>query len=800
MPASYRPDCYQARVNVAIVRLYQSSDDLMPNGKFIERGEIVQTDRAAVLYDESTRLRIREPEDYAGLWIDASVCDLMPVTIKEEVTKKNTSVSIYVTSNNPIIYVTKDSQTPITSKLETGSVLTCDDRVETVSNGIAETRYHIAEVSVGSDQSVVGSWILSNSKINDPVTKKVIPMKSKAIPAPLDLTAPVVPPNRRRMQAPTFGNQVVIDVNAVDALGRPIWETSSQGTRGDVTNKSDMTAEEISNISASQAISNKGNYEVKVDQPSSSDYTDPTATNTANPAGTAIDAEIMVERAMNAVDFAGQIYDWNNKDSDDADGEDYSYYQYNYAYDATTLGGIKISRVGYVHGIPFQYTALTDRRINSASICGEEDETSDMYGRTFAQEIISNTPIVVFAPGEPKFLSAIQEGLFGKFFDSKQGEVRSSLKTIYGLDTMDDERTSLVEELLSSGNEQYDYFTMEINTAEYYKYVNSMCRLLAKNMGLSSRAITLGSGSKTCDLIDWGNYNVDVDRDSAFDEILGLDGGVSFAFDAQSSVSDSLNTSTGDSELAGLLNQSSSKVREINFVMGAAAGKSFLNGTTADFANSNGVDGVLGRLGSLVNNTISGMNVRFPEIWQDTSSSKDYSLDMRFIAPYATPFCIWRYVLVPFIHILALAAPRSTQRVNSYVSPFLIRAFSKGYFNVEMGMITGITWKRFGDGDMISADGLPTQIDVTVDFKDLYHTLTISPWKTTNLGLFFNNTGLIDLLGTLSGVNMNRISLTDRLSLYGFALKESVTDIGTNFMRHVNDRVRNVFDNFFMQV
>ena len=169
---------------------------------------------------------------------------------------------------------------------------------------------------------------------------------------------------------------------------------------------------------------------------------------------------------------------------------------------------------------------------------------------------------------------------------------------------------------------------------------------------------------------------------------------------------------------------------------------------------------------------------------------------MKFVAPYATPFCIWRYVLVPFVHILSLAAPRSTRRVNSYVAPFLIRAFSKGYFNVEMGMITGITWKRFGDGDMISADGVPTQIDVTVDFKDLYHALTISPWKTTNLGLFFNNTGLIDLLGTLSGVNMNRISMADRLQLYGFAIDRTVKDIGTNLMRHVNDRVRNTFDKF----
>lgn len=809
MPASTKNQNYQARVNTAIVRLYQSSDDLFQNSKFVERGDILQTDCVATLYDGTSRLRITDPDEYAGLWIDSNACDLIPIKIKQKKTDTNKCVSIYVTSNNPIIYKSNESQTPIISRLERGSVLICDDYAEVLCNGVKEKRYHIKEVYIGSDKTIVGYWVLSDSKIKDPLSKKVIQIQNKTKLVPLDLTAPTNQPSNKMRSVARNTNQVVgtaitVDVNSTDSYGNYIWTGDS-----DIQQYiEDMTSQDIAaSVNPTEAAKSTGNYEVETASPSNIDYTDPTAEGENSiKYPNSVDSEVLNERSRNvqtdtntegSKSYSGQVNDYDNKDADDEEDEDYSYYVYNYKYDSKTMQNIRISRIGFVHGMPFQYTALTDRRAYSESINGEDDDKSDLYGRSFAQEIVSNIPIVVFAPGEPKFLSAIKEGLFGKIFNEKKNKTTGRyLKTIlYESNFSGNEEESLMD-FLQSGNEQYDYFTMEINTAEYYKYVNAQCRLLAKNMGLSSREMIIGNKSKTCDIVDWGKYNVDVDRQSAFDEILGLDGGVSFAYDAQSSVSDSINTTTGDSALASLLNQSSSKVREINFLMGSAAGKSFLNNSSEGFANSGPIDSVLGRIGSLVNNTISGMNVRFPEIWQDSSSSKDYSLDMKFVAPYATPFCIWRYVLVPFVHILSLAAPRSTRRVNSYVAPFLIRAFSKGYFNVEMGMITGITWKRFGDGDMISADGVPTQIDVTVDFKDLYHALTISPWKTTNLGLFFNNTGLIDLLGTLSGVNMNRISMADRLQLYGFAIDRTVKDIGTNLMRHVNDRVRNTFDKF----
>ena len=205
------------------------------------------------------------------------------------------------------------------------------------------------------------------------------------------------------------------------------------------------------------------------------------------------------------------------------------------------------------------------------------------------------------------------------------------------------------------------------------------------------------------------------------------------------------------------------------------------------------------------------MNIRFPKVWQDSSSSKDYSIEMHFIAPYATNFCKWRYVLVPFFHCFALTAPRMKTSLNMYSTPFLIRAYSKGYFNVEMGMINSLSWRRFGDGgDMVSDDGIPTQIDVTMDFQDMYQTIGMSKidgaWDllnitgkgiTAQLGLFFNNTGLMDMLGTMSGVNMNRMNIGERIALYwNAAATIGAAGLLVNFKRAITDRIRNLYESW----
>lgn len=793
---------YQIRINTSMARLYRHEDDYVPTGLSVERGMMFLTSGTVYLPNGFIRHQIDSDDQYNGQWIDDAVCDKMIIEdIVDKVSDKPLK-KLYVTRKDPAIYPTNTSRYISHMNIEVGTILYCDDKYQTVVNGVEETRYRIVKTEPNNYTSVIGKWLLVDSKISDPITNNIYEIPTKVslsnrvyqMPtlAKSSVTLPTTKPVSKTKPKSVRNNSIMVDVTEKDPItGKHVWEedffTQSQ------INYVNASTENINKqTSATEAINNKGNYEVPSADTTVSttgDY-DP---NDFNPEDAA-DQTIASDNASHAAIDYSQVSDDVWKMNED---EVFDYYVYNYTYEGESLMGVKISRMGYVHGLPFQYTGITDRRIGSENFSDDDSDESDAYGRTFAQEILSNTPIVIIAPGLPKFMSAVSQGLMGKIFSSADGETKKQLLTGYSTNFINND-TSLLEDYLASSDGEFDYFSMEVNLTEYFRYVNSFTKLMARNMGLQNREILMAGNSVRCDQIDWGEYNRDVDSTSQVRELLGLDGGVAFVFDPQSSITDSISTSTGDSQLAGLANQGSAAVRELDFIMGAGAGVKLLNETPQEVADSTGkADSIFGRIGSLLDNTFSGLNIRFPEIWQDSSSSKDYSLEMRFIAPYATPFCVWRYVLVPFAHVLALSAPRSQKRVNSYTSPFLIRAFSKGYLNVEMGMVSGMQWKRFGDGDMISDDGIPTQIDISLEIKDLYKTLSISPWFATNLALFFNNTGLIDLLGTLSGVNMNRASLEDRLELYGFAFTDSIKSIPTNFMRHINDRVRNITDRIF---
>lgn len=490
----------------------------------------------------------------------------------------------------------------------------------------------------------------------------------------------------------------------------------------------------------------------------------------------------------------------------------YQNYGFNYSMSQRHLMDVPIGRMTFVHGMPFQYTYLTDRREGNNNYEGQDslpDEVTslnvrtgsvDLYGRTFGKEIAANMPIVVIAPGNPIFLTNVKQGVIG--YSGTSQSARNNWIPFF--DTANELTGSEFDAALAeltNDNGDYQYYSMTIDTADYFNYVNAICQTSARLMGLTD-FIYHGT---TCDKLDWGKYNQSVDQDySMFEEVIGVTNGVSFAFDPVSSITDSISNETSDSMFTSMLNEVSSKAREVEFVtgqIGIDTGLANYEGSTPTIGNST-IGNIASRIGSFLNNSIHGMNVRFPKIWNDSSSSKDYNLEMHFITPYATTFCKWRYVLVPFFHIFCLTAPRSIKTVMNYSRPFLIKAYSKGYFNVEMGIITSLQWKRFGDGDMISDAGVPTQIDVSVAFQDMYYQLAMSKMSGITgsfemMGVFFNNNGLMEMLGTLSGVNMLRISLGERLSLFASSAVGAFSATGSNFMRHISDRLSSIYTSIY---
>lgn len=113
----------------------------------------------------------------------------------------------------------------------------------------------------------------------------------------------------------------------------------------------------------------------------------------------------------------------------------------------------------------------------------------------------------------------------------------------------------------------------------------------------------------------------------------------------------------------------------------------------------------------------SGM-IDIPDIWSDSSFSKNYSFNMALRAPYGDPITIMQSEYIPLACLLAGALPRAIG-ANSYTSPFLCRAYCKGFFAVPLGIIDNINIRRGGDIHGWTNMRLPTQMDVSFSIKDL---------------------------------------------------------------------------------
>ena len=776
---------------VRSTKLYARPNDIKPSNVIIPEDITLTTNEEChinnIRFFKISDIVKGEDNHYIGMWISSQEIEFSKI-LQEEETPKETrpddseDVNEQLVTNVPevVFYEKSTSGTGLPMELPVGSVLTVDQKVNVTINGFTQTRYHIidCEDPDGMPLFLVNDmWVRYGSEVHI-----------------LDESDIINIPNRPMLKSANRDHN--------DAKG---GTSNNSATMAAAIQSIIATASPIVQMATPPIVQNRN-------------YTYPNQVESVNNFYQDVDVDYGdVNRAI-----AG--------------------YQQGYFATGQSIMGTPIGRMLFVHGMPFQFTHYADRRPGSTKQYGNASEYydltrkgtsiksgstnaagADFYGRSYEQEIACNIPIMSVVPGEPQYMSLLTGSFvfpsykkanatgkeFSKFFNNlSDTELRSAIATV---------------DAGVSNKDLYQYYTMTVNTDEYFAYVNTLCKMSAILMGLSDFEYL---GTK-CTLVDWGNYNSTQSGGQDYnmlEEVIGVDGGVSFAYDPGSSVTDSISNTLGDSAFTGLVKGISQKAREAGFLFGrwgddAVDYLSAVDGTDYDSAVNDitgsalgrifSGQGIIGRASTWIKNSGKGMNIRFPQIWQDSSSSKDYSIEMHFIAPYATNFCKWRYVLVPFFHCFALAAPRIRSTLTMYSTPFLIRAYSKGYFNVEMGMITNLSWRRFGDGgDMVSDDGIPTQIDVTMDFQDMYQSIGMSKidgaWDILNLsgkgigkeaGLFFNNTGLMDMLGTMSGVNMNRMNIGERIALYWNAVFSiGVAGLPGNFKRNITDRIRNTYE------
>lgn len=416
---------------------------------------------------------------------------------------------------------------------------------------------------------------------------------------------------------------------------------------------------------------------------------------------------------------------------------------------------ISISQVNTLHGIfgiPYQFLSTVDPR-----------PSDGMIGRKYNEKILSKSPLLFLTPVKQDFMS-----------DFGQDDRNLITAVLAGGDT------DLANGLSGSGK----YYTTKFAYDTYYMTVNKMCSEVAYFLGIGDVEIGQIGENSTVPIknIDWSKAT-----NPSFKSYYAASKAVVMYLDGNSvaTLSDSFNNGTTESSLASTINGYGEQARELKFLLGEGALSQLFedNGAAKDNITQ-GLESVVGNLtgGMLadlastgVNTVLSGGKMIFPKIWGDSQYNRSYSFDIKLRSPDHDKISIFLNILVPYIHLLGMVLPRSTesQNPNAFQSPLLVKAYCKGMFNIDMGMITDMSVNR-GAECQWNDDGLPTQIDISLQIEDLYSSLMLTQleqkglWDTVikrNWDVV-SNTGMLNFLANMAGLNVADIELGVRQRLY----------------------------------
>lgn len=432
------------------------------------------------------------------------------------------------------------------------------------------------------------------------------------------------------------------------------------------------------------------------------------------------------------------------------------------------------SNLSGIFGVPYQFMSTVDRRIPGTDI-----------GAKYADKIVSRMPLLFLTPCKQVFMPG-----YGK---EDKGNVLSELISGKGGDS------SLLNQLnLKSGR----YYTTEFAYSEYADQVNTMCQQEAKFLGIGDERIPIyqksGGGLTKIRNINWHQV-----KNSSFDNYFSASNAAVFYLDGLTSMSDSFGNMTGESSLASTINGFSDQAKEIRFLLGEESmlanlvdsASSVTDAITSGLSDitSTLTGGMLSDLASTgVSTVLSGGKIIFPKIWSDSNFSRSYSFDIKLRSPDHDTISIYLNIIVPFLHLLALVLPMGLKdNANGYNSPFLVKAYSKGMFNIDMGLITDMQVTR-GAECQWNDDGLPTQMDISITIEDLYSSLYLTNKDNfaDNLAVV-SNTAMMDYLANLAGLNIASTELGRQIDMLGYLTWNSITNSPSTLWNRFDNAVQN---------
>ena len=484
----------------------------------------------------------------------------------------------------------------------------------------------------------------------------------------------------------------------------------------------------------------------------------------------------------------------------DSDLQSYDLFYYRAPNEDT--GDVSVKSLKSIIGLPLQFMSHVDSAV-----------TGYGYGKEFTSNIIYDSSICVIKPGTPTgdsgFISTLlSDGLFQGFLNLTS-VIGDTANILFGNGNISSEEfvKSFINKIFI--NDVSRLYVWKSDLEHYIEYVNTLCHMFISYLGIGELNY---KDPGTNEDIPYNQYNflynldifdsarqrktgkydtVEIQTDTVYTDqnerrslsnIFGDDPAVYLYYSADSDIQESFSTSTTASEVMGAGQGLSDISKQITYLTGSTFLGAFDESIGSAIATA--VDGTglkntpLGRLfGNIsegVGVIIGGNNFDVPEMWSDSDRQISHSLTVKLISPYGDPESIFLYVLQPLAQILAFSLPRQFS-VNSYTSPFIIQAFSKGQFNIQFGIVDSLTITRGGNGkESHTIHNIPTELDVTISIKDMYEKVALSNEYLIDDGFFnkvtggildlgfrkaatliFNNIGLLDFCASYCGYNLN---------------------------------------------
>lgn len=397
------------------------------------------------------------------------------------------------------------------------------------------------------------------------------------------------------------------------------------------------------------------------------------------------------------------------------------------------------------------------------------------YGRVEYNTLVRDMPLVFLQPGKTHFLPA--KSMLTEFFGGQEAD-EAVYKALQELSDSEngDEAFKAIERIKAKTGMTYDsrYYGFKPAYDEYLKFVNSMSAYTLLRMNLHESNFRMSGFHRSSNWVQ-----------SLMVPIYADVSGTRY--------SESGSNSTTESMLAGFIKTAGSTSREIDFILNGQVANSDYNadsaskdileklGGLAEDLGGKSFGGTIDHLLTGAKTVINGGNLIFPEIWQDSQFKKSYDISIKLSSPSGDPLSVYNNVIHPMICLVALALPRMLNK-QGYAAPFLIKAYSKGWFSCDMGMVESITITKGGSNNKDWTDeGYPLSAEITLTIKDLYPTLMQSIGKASDIYSF--NTGLLEFLECMASTEPGQID-------YMLNIKSTVFDSFVGLGQTFFDRIQ----------